>query len=389
MVMTRLLAALVLASFAWITPAHEDGFVVQPFLQRATDDGITISWETEVAGTSEVLHGAAVPLTARTVVPGARTTHHVRIEGLAPDALRFYRVRTVLPSGRVLTSAVHAFQTAPAVGAPVHFAVVGDSQDQPDIWRRIASRVRGERPQLLVHCGDLVGSGPSKREWVQEFFAPARDLLASVPLLSVLGNHEEDSGHWYRYTDLPGPEHRGVQRFGDAVFFHLDSNRGCRAGSAQHRWLDAALATHPGRWRFVVLHHPPITCDDNDYGDARCGPSGCGDPKVQDLIALFDKHAVDVVFYGHIHTYHRSWPLRAGAVAREGGTVYVQTGGAGGYLEDFAPTRRWFSAAMRRAHHYCTVSLVGDRLELRAYDIEGRLFDRYERRKPVLADPTD
>lgn len=383
-VVVSLIALVALVPLAWMTPTPQHELVVQPFLQRADAEGVTITWETRAAGTSEVCYGSTVPLTERATLDGTRTLHQVRVEGLSPGTTQLYRVRTTYADGRVIQSAVHAFQTAPATGAPLTFAVVGDTQDQPDIWRRIARRVWGTRPQLLVHCGDLVGNGSVKREWVDEFFAPARSLLAGVPLLSVLGNHEEDAGHWYDYSAHPAPEHRGVTHFGDATFFHLDSNRCCREGGAQHAWLDRMLEATPARWRFVVLHHPPFTSDDNDYGDTRCGPGGCGDPKVKDLIPLFEKHRIDVVFYGHIHTYQRTWPLRGDGIDRAAGTVYVQTGGAGGYLEDFAPTRRWFSAVQRRTHHYCTVSIVGDRLELRAYDIEGRLFDRYERTKTAI-----
>ena len=65
----------------------------------------------------------------------------------------------------------------------------------------------------------------------------------------------------------------------------------------------------------------------------------------------------------------------------EAGVVYVTTGGAGGSLEDFAPTRIWFSGHKYRGHHYCLVAIHGDRLSLKAYDVEGRMFDFMELQK--------
>jgi hypothetical protein len=108
------------------------------------------------------------------------------------------------------------------------------------------------------------------------------------------------------------------------------------------------------------------------------------------LVPLLERHGVDVVFCGHVHDYERSWPVRAGHVDEEAGVTYVQCGGAGGRLEDFAPTRSWFTAKVRRAHHFVTVAVHGDTLVLQATDVEGRLFDHATvraraRRRPAPA----
>jgi hypothetical protein len=198
----------------------------------------------------------------------------------------------------------------------------------------------------------------------------------------VLGNHEADSPAYYRYFGSEERGWRSTHVYGDAQLFLVDSERPLEPGSEQHRWLDQALASSTTRWRFVVVHRPPITSDLDDYGDARVGPTLEGDPRVTPLIPLLEAHDVDVVFFGHIHAYERSWPLRQGRIDRERGVTYVQSGGGGGRLEDAAPTRSWWTAKLRRCHHYCTVALEGDSLELRAYDDEGRLFDQVSRRKP-------
>jgi len=393
-VAASLLGLLVLlpVGLGWV--ARPDGFVVYPFLQHVTGDSAVVTWETAVVGTTEVFVGTGEPLERVVCVEGTRTLHRVRLADLEAGQRWFYRVRTRTASGAVIESDIHAFSTAPCAEAPLTVAVVGYTQDQPWIWRQVASRIEEERPQLLVHCGDLVGLGQVKREWTEEFFDPARRLLASVPLQSVLGNHEEDADHWYRYTAHPRPAYCYSFTFGAADFFMLDSNRRIGVGSEQHGWLEEALAASTARWRFVVLHHPPYTSDVDDYGDGRRERIPCGDPRTTDLVALIEKHAVDVVFYGHIHAYERSWPLREGRIDHEHGTVYVQTGGGGGYLEHASPGRTWHAAKLRRAHHYCTLTLAADQLELRAYDIEGRLFDQVARRarprrgKPAGMAPT-
>ncbi|MEQ8843651.1 MAG: metallophosphoesterase [Phycisphaerales bacterium] len=370
--------------------------LVAPYLQHMTHDGVTIMWEASVEGSaggqSVVEYGPArlgdaepnLELRA-TAQPADRAKstvegglmHRVRLTGLSPATPYFYRVR--LPDGSF--SEAFSFQTAPPpedTARPVAFAVVGDSQNNPEVWGRISASVWGHRPEFVVHAGDLVGTGQITREWREEFFAPAAGLLARVPVFSVLGNHENDAANYYRYTDAPAPHHRHAMRWGAAAFYFIDSNRDCTAGAEQYEWLEWSLAACDAPWRFVVLHHPPVTSDENDYGDTYKALSPRGDGRVADLIPLFERHGVDVVFFGHIHSYERSWPLRAGRVDHGRGVTYMQVGGSGGSLERPAPTRSWFTAALRSDHHYLTVALAGDHLEISAFDQQGRRFDHVQ-----------
>jgi hypothetical protein len=130
-----------------------------------------------------------------------------------------------------------------------------------------------------------------------------------------------------------------------------------------------------------VLHHAPYSADEDDYGNTWKEPGNQGDPQLKDLISLVESNEVDMVFFGHLHTYMRSHPLKGDKVVSEKGTVYVQAGGAGGNLEDNAPSRTWFTAKNYRGHHYCTVQVVGDFLELRTYNLEGGLIDSFQIKK--------
>ena len=163
---TAALAIPALLLLTWMLEGGALSFEVHPFLQHVTSTSAIVTWETRALGTTMVAYGTAAPLSERAVVAGRRRLHQVTLTGLQPGQRYVYRVSTRTASG---------------------------------------DEIR-ERPQLLVHCGDLVGRGREKREWVTEFFDPARDLLAHVPLQSVLGNHEEDARHWYRYTANPVPD---------------------------------------------------------------------------------------------------------------------------------------------------------------------------------------
>jgi hypothetical protein len=101
---------------------------------------------------------------------------------------------------------------------------------------------------------------------------------------------------------------------------------------------------------------------------------------VRKIVPLYEKYRVDMVLFGHLHTYNRSWPIKAGKLSPEG-IIYLQSGGAGGNLEDFAPTRAWFSAKTFRGHHYCTISIHSGQLSLKMYDLNGSLRDFMELKK--------
>ena len=130
-----------------------------------------------------------------------------------------------------------------------------------------------------------------------------------------------------------------------------------------------------------MQHQPPYSSDENDYGDTWKGQSAWGDAKVRPLVDLYEKHGLDMCFVGHIHDYERSWPIRDGRVDPSRGVIYVQAGGAGGGLENYAPTRSWFTAKVHRDHHFAIVSICGRALQLQAIDQNGVLVDQLTLRK--------
>jgi hypothetical protein len=152
----------------------------------------------------------------------------------------------------------------------------------------------------------------------------------------------------------------------------------------QYQWFVKAVAESNASWKIVQHHQPAYTSDSNDYGDTWKGPSSWGDVSIQEhLVPLYEQYGVDVVFNGHIHVYERTWPLRAGQVDEDHGVVYVTTGGGGGHLEDFAPTRTWFTAQKYRGHHFCIVTASGKTFELRAFDQDGKIIDFFTLERPV------
>lgn len=353
-------------------------WIVKPYLQYPTQTEITVMWETSRTASSTVFVGPTK--SNMTEYKGSITRnpqtliHKVKVTGLKPDSHYVYRVETEDDQKRKLDSGLLTFRTAPAEDRAIRFTIVGDTQDQPHINKRIAEHMWNERPDFFMIVGDLVGTGGNKRHWTSDFFASMRPLFDRVPLIPVLGNHEGDARLYYDYMSVPDPEYWYTFRYGPVEFFIVDSNRNVGADSEQYRWLENALAKSSAKWKFVAHHHPPYSSDEDDFGNLWEGQSTRGDIRLRAMVKLYEKYKVDVVWTGHIHSYERTWPILANQ-ASETGPIYIVCGGGGGGLETHGPTRPEFSSRIRHGHHYCVVSMYNNTFEMSAFDIEGRKFD--------------
>lgn len=363
-------------------------FTAGPYLNDLATDGVRLVWETDRAAASMIRYGTTLPLSDSLALGFAvpelhdqGVTSNIRkasVSGLQPGTPYFYEIEAMDSAGDTIRSGICTFATAAENPGAFCFSVLGDTEARPHINNRIAKLIWAERPDFGLHLGDITDGGDreNKYEWNYEYFTGMGQLLERMVLFPVPGNGEDDL-YWYnRYHALP--QNDGYYRFthGDAEFFMLDSNKPeeLRPGGVQHDWLEQALRTSSARWKFVAHHHAPYSADDDDYGDSWRGQSTLGDKRFEHVIRLYERHGVDMVFYGHLHTYQRTHPIRENRVHQQGVT-YVQAGGAGGNLEDFTPTRAWYSARTYRGHHYCTVTVVGDKMSLKTYDADGHLID--------------
>lgn len=360
-------------------PAAGAKFVVGPYLQFATRTTMTVMWETETPCTAVVEYGPTYPPKLAAKVEKADVMGEVVLTNLEPRTKYFYRVLCTDADGRELASDPLTFFTACDPADAYSFTVIGDTQRNPAVTGRLAKLMWDRRPNFVIHCGDVVDAGPLKSQWTGDLFGPCRELFARVPVYPCIGNHELDHPFYYRYFSLPKPEYFYSFRYGNADFFVLDTNtrRDLTSKGEQYLWLDRALAASDAKWKFVYHHHPPYSSDDDDFGNSWKGPTTSGDVRLRDLVGLYEKHNVDVVFNGHVHVYERTWPIRAGKVDRKAGVIYVTSGGGGGKLENFAPTPAFFKQEGRVDFHFCYVTIHQGAFHFKAFDQEGRLFDHF------------
>ena len=363
-------------------PAFGLEMLVKPYLNQPTTRGIVVRWETDAPASSLVRWGSAVPLEETASVEGWHTLHEVALSGLEAGSPYFYQVVSRDTAGNEVASEIYTFGTAVEGDAAFGFVVFCDTQANPDVVRRLAEFAYAQRPAFTLLGGDLVTDGREKSHWTEHFFPNMELLNTRVPLVPILGNHERNAQHFYDYFTLPEPEYRYRFDYGNLSVFLLDSQRTFRESSEDYRWLERELARNKATWKIVMLHKPAYSSDENDFGDTAETRSRLGDLNARRLVPLYEKHRVDIVWSGHIHTYERTWPLKDGkSVSPKKGVLYMVTGGGGGSLENAAPVRTPILAKVYRGHHYCYVLVNGKELRIEAYDLDNRLFDWVELKK--------
>ena len=366
-------------------------FNAGPYLNYATQTSMNLVWETDREATATIEYGLQVPLDQSITVDDPARIHELTIDGLTPQTTYYYRLKAQA-DGEEIDSGLLSFQTAVNEGTPFSFAVIGDTEARPHINSRISKLIWQERPNFMINVGDLTDGGMQhhKFEWNYEYFVGMTQLNSRVPAFPVPGNGEADL-YWYnRYHMLPEPEGYYSFKFGNAEFFMLDSNQRREQfapGGEQYEWLEKALKESDATWKFAAHHHPTYTMEENDYGNSWEEPTTLGDLDARQILPLYEGLGIDMVFFGHIHSYERTFPIKSGMIDVQNGVVHLLAGGGGGNLEDFAPTRSWFTNKVYRGHHYALLDLHDQQLTLTMFDTEGRMKDRMEIRKDLPRSP--
>ncbi|MDO8805251.1 MAG: metallophosphoesterase [Elusimicrobiota bacterium] len=240
-------------------------------------------------------------------------------------------------------------------------AVYGDSRSNHDIHAKIAALMQARRPLTVLHTGDMVSSGRSKKDW-EKFKEITKGLREGASFYAVMGNHEKGgektfgelfrfpgNGRWYR-ADVHGVR-----------FFMLDFLSPLEKGSEQYKWLEAGLASPAGADKFtvIVVHKPLMSSGAHRNEKWRAAA---------DFEALIRKYRVALVLAGHEHNYER---------LEKDGIVYIVTGGGGAPLYPLG-SKNQYSRAFSEASHYCLLSLCGGVLKGEVFDISDTLIDSFE-----------
>lgn len=180
-----------------------------------------------------------------------------------------------------------------------------------DNWLPVAEWISAERPDLVIHTGDLTIDGADTEADLKHCAGLMRDL--GVGFRAVPGNHDVgDAGHrhqpvnaerlarWHRYF---GPD-RWLADIGDWRLIGLDAlllGSGIPEEETQFRWLGQVMTEANGR-RFAWFLHRPLFLENPEQPDT--GYWSVKPEPRRALLALLRHHKVALVASGHLHKAH-------------------------------------------------------------------------------------
>jgi len=333
---------------------------MNPYLQSPTPNSIYISWHSPLSDNTIVEYGTTESLGQQQI--GSVHTfnedivwHTVHLTGLQSGTEYFYKCVTSSEE-----TPIYTFQTPPEYNtddAHIRFVLYGDTRTDYATHTMVVLAMQekllelyGEnyhnKVDLIMNVGDIVTNGNSLNQYITEHFNPIIPITRNIPYMISIGNHEEESSHFYnymKYENFGGDEGEKYYsfRFGKVLFLVLNSNI---EGNTQYNWtenqLEYAQNNNDIQMVFAFLHHP---------GHSEIWPDGNThwvQNSIIPLLAEYDK--VEQLTYGHSHNYER------GALAT--GNLRLMLNGGGGSALD-----RWgmyenqedYSEIHIALDHYC------------------------------------
>ncbi len=336
--------------------SHLQTIIVGPYTQNVSNESITILWETNVATlNNSVLYWND---SLEYIAYGEENTKHHEVRISPPFSHGYYKV---ISDG--VESKAHEFKLASYCYSKKYFKCIiyGDSRGVWDNWKnatRVANAINREKPDIVIHGGDMVSNGRIEKQWEVwlDFMKP---LMQNTTLFAVLGNHERNGSRYYEIFSLPGNERYYSFDYGICHFIILNTNEAWDESSAQYKWLENDLANCKKTFK-IVCFHEPIYCSGGH--SSRKDIREAWEP-------LFMKYNVSIVFQSHNHYYQRTKPIN--------GIIYVVTGGGGAPLYEAEDS--WFIEKSKKAFHYCllNVSLEKRKIRIETKYVNGTTFDEF------------
>lgn len=178
-------------------------------------------------------------------------------------------------------------------------------------WEPVAEWIADQRPELVIHTGDVTIDGADQEEDARYCAALLRELR--IPVLAVPGNHDVgDAGDPYQPVDNERLA-RWRRHFGDDRWYHdiegwrlvglnaLLFGSGEDEESKQAQWLEHTLSQAGERKVAWFLHRPLFldTPGEPDIGYWSVKPALCAE-----LMSVVRRFRVALVASGHVHRWH-------------------------------------------------------------------------------------
>lgn len=353
----------ILFSIAGCKSKVEDPFIKGPYLQKLEQTEMTIVWESDTTYSGKVFCGKGEELNKTAETTKAAKIQKVVLRNLEPETEYSYQVEV-----NGFKSPKHSFRTAVKRGSPFSFAAYGDNKNGPFNHKKIAELILKYKPLFVANNGDLVERGYVYKQWEKLFFTPAHDMMAEIPLVPAIGNHERNAEYYYNYFCLPDNKAWHSFDVNGAHFVIVNTEPKYLFDSdEQMNWLKKDLEKNKATWTFVFEHVPPFTSGGNYYANDRIAVKNLLHP-------IYEKYNVDMVICGHDHHYERSKPV--GSRKSDHAVTYI-VGGNGGTPMRYIGKQRKFSLKVIRTFGFALIDIDGSKMRFREISIDDKIIDEF------------
>ncbi|KAL9243396.1 hypothetical protein vseg_017289 [Gypsophila vaccaria] len=305
--------------------------------------------------------------------------HTSFLKDLWPDRRYSYRIGHVLANGSYVWTKKYSFKAPPYPGqdSPQRVIIFGDmgkaerdgsneySDYQPGSLNTTDQLIKDiKNIDIVFHIGDITYANGYLSQWDQ-FTSQVEPIASTVPYMIASGNHERDwpnSGSFYDGVDSGGECGVPAQTmfyvpaenrekfwykldYGMFRFCIADSEHDWREGTEQYKFIEHCLATVDRQkqpWLIFSAHRVLGYSSDYYYGLEGSFEEPMGR---ESLNKLWQRHKVDISFYGHVHNYERTCPIYQNQCVNSeknnfwgtvNGTIHVVVGGGGSHLSKFS-----------------------------------------------------
>lgn len=347
--------------------------------------GGTVYYDTQPRGGNPADYRHHVTGTAHQIpgLPDGRWVHWVELKKLSPGRTYYF----IAGDPEHGFTPERKFQTVASGSQDLRFVIGGDMGIGPAVASLLQQAAKlspafGVVGGDIAYANDMVTNSAKWDAWLDHWETNMISPLGlTIPMVLAIGNHEirggakslspTNSQFYFGYFAQNRERSYRDCTFGkNLALFLLDTGHAAAHDGAQAAWLDARLKA---RARFpyrMAAYHVPLYPSNRAY-------DGAGSVKGREAwLPIFDKYHLTTAFEHHDHTFKRSKLLRGNQVD-PAGTLYLGDGCFGMAARPVDQELRWYQAKTASLQHFWCVDVGRRRVEYRAYNLEGKVFDVY------------
>ena len=238
-------------------------------------------------------------------------SNQATITGLEPGTVYAYQLvngeeKSDVATFTTATNGAFSFAFAgdPQIGAS------GNADSDTQGWDKtlgiIADSTQFDGVDFLLSAGDQVNTATNEDQYNGYL---DHDELLSLPVATLVGNHDSSSNAYDQHFNVPNESELGVTNAGgdywfvynNTLFLALNSNS---MSTAEHKaFMEQAIAEAGDvDWKVVTFHH-------SVYSVASHAVDGDILQRREALVPVFEDLDIDVVLMGHDHVYVRTYMM--------------------------------------------------------------------------------